>query len=147
MFFIFLVVLVPLVVLGLVMFRASSSIIESSVTLNSAETLDQVLYNIEFHLKDMENVAADVIFSTNMTHSLRKMNGSYDLQDIEGINQIKSVLTKQLSLHSGVRSVFLMGDNYFYSSGDHTYISFSHEHFRINERTVMVHEISGKGRE
>ncbi len=121
--FILLVVLVPLIFLGFTMFRASSSIIEKSVTLNTSESMDQVLDNIEFHLKDMESVATDIIFNPTIINNLKNINGNYDFQDIQSTNEIKSALIKQISVKTGLKSVFLIGDNYFVISSGNTYVS------------------------
>jgi two-component system sensor histidine kinase YesM len=122
MLFIFLIALVPLIVLGYLLFHASSSIINESVTQNTSETMNQVLDNIEFHLQTMDNAAQDVVFDPSFFNKLKTVNGSYDYQDIQAINEIKALLTKELSVQKGLKSVFLIEDNYFFVSNSDTYI-------------------------
>nr|WP_276316323.1 sensor histidine kinase [Paenibacillus artemisiicola] len=109
-------------------FRASSGIIERSVTLNTSETMDQVLDNIEFHLSGMESVATDIIFNYSINSNLRKMSGRYDEAEIQAVNEIKALLTKQLSMQDGIESVFLIGDDYFLVSSSNTNRASSLDH-------------------
>ncbi|QHT62247.1 sensor histidine kinase [Paenibacillus lycopersici] len=120
MMFIFVMIILPLLFLGFMTFRASSGIIERSVTLNTAETMDQVLDNIEFHLSGMESVATDIIFNYTINSNLRKMAGRFDEEEIQAVNEIKALLTKQLSVQDGIESVFLIGDAYFLVSSSNT---------------------------
>jgi two-component system sensor histidine kinase YesM len=122
MLFIFLIALVPLIVLGYLMFHASSSIINESVTQNTSETMNQVLDNIEFHLQTMDNAAQDVVYDSSFFNKLKTVNGSYDYQDIQSVNEIKALLTKELSIQKGLKSIFLIGDKYFFISNSDTYI-------------------------
>jgi len=114
--YVLLIVLIPLITLGVITMRVSSTIIEDELMQSYAQTMNQAVDNLEYYLENMEMATLDVALDPALFISVKSVNRTYDYNDVKAISEIQSRLNKQLSVQTGLKSIFLIGeDDYFIS--------------------------------
>lgn len=113
---IFTISLIPLIILGIVTSRISSTIIEQNVTKNTIEVMDQVMSNIDFYLKDMEYVSSDILFNKSIIKNINNYKGVYDADDTAAHNEIRQALINMKSARSNIKAITIVTNKFFYFS-------------------------------
>jgi two-component system, sensor histidine kinase YesM len=108
---------IPLILLGIVTYSASSFIIRKNVTKGTMEIMDQVDNNINYYLEEMEVVSADIINNSKLIEIIKNYKGANDYEVLSTSKEVKKMLIDHIGARNNIKAIsILTNDNVSFSS-------------------------------
>jgi two-component system, sensor histidine kinase YesM len=108
---------IPLILLGIVTYSASSFIIRKNVTRSTMEIMDQVDNNINYYLEEMEVVSADIINNSKLIEIIKNYKGTNDYEVLSTSKEVKKMLIDHIGARNNIKAIsILTNDNVSFSS-------------------------------
>jgi two-component system sensor histidine kinase YesM len=100
-----------ILIISLIVINKYSKSVEENTSIYSYQIIDQVIKNIDFYIKEVENVSAITNYNYYIQKYLKNKNQSGELDRTNNINQSIALLRDIGNLRQDVMSTFIIGND------------------------------------
>lgn len=146
----FIIAVIPLLLLGLITYSASSRMINTKVEIYVEQMIIKVKENIEYYFRDLQSLAYMISVNTDLLTALREETVLDRWKEINYENKLKHFLASLTSTRAEVRGIYVISadEKKIYSSGPPILISYlqSYDWYQVitnsNEHSLItdIHE-------